>query len=137
MLTLHARPQVAFLARLFALLLLAAAVVAIALAAAPGAQAAAAASATNCAVKGKEQKLGPTYVTKVTAKGTTCPSALKLVTAFYKCRTAKNGPAGRCTKKVSGYACRETRTSSPTQFDAKVTCTSGKKVVAHNYPQNT
>jgi hypothetical protein len=134
MLTLTARPHTPFVARILGLLLLAASVVALALAAAPGAQAAAA--STACSVKGKEQKLGPTYVTKVTAKGTSCTSALKLVKAYYKCRTAKNGPAGRCTK-VSGYACRETRTSSPTQFDAKVTCTSGKKAVAHNYTQNT
>ena len=41
---------------------------------------------------------------------TTCAKGSKLATDFHACRT-KTGPAGRCVRKVSGYACREQRTT--------------------------
>ena len=58
----------------------------------------------------------------------------KVVKSFYTCRT-KTGPAGRCVKKVRGYACNEIRTNSPSEFVGKVTCKNGKRTVALSYRQ--
>jgi hypothetical protein len=93
-------------------------------------------AAKACSIKGQERKLGPTYVTSLSVSHVSCSGGKSLVKAYYKCR-AKHGAAGRCTKKVSGYSCRETRTGISVQFNAKVTCTNGKKVVKHSYTQNT
>jgi hypothetical protein len=89
------------------------------------------AQAAKCAVpkypgEGEYTSLKVTHVT--------CADGTKVVKSFYTCRT-KTGPAGRCVKKVRGYACRETRTNSPSEIVAKVTCTNGKKTVVHGYRQ--
>lgn len=94
-------------------------------------------AAKTCSVKGKERKLGATYVTSLSAKKVSCGKAEGVVKAFHACRL-KHGKAGRCTKKVKGFSCREVRSNAiPTQFDAKVTCKDGGKVVKHNYEQFT
>jgi hypothetical protein len=94
-------------------------------------------AAGKCKLTSKEQRgLGPTYVTSLSVTHVSCKSGKALVKAYYKCR-AKNGPSGRCVKKVSGYSCRETRSGISVQFNAKVTCTNGRKVVKHSYTQNT
>lgn len=93
-------------------------------------------ASAKCNISGKQRDLGATYVTSVTATGVGCSSALKVVKAFHKCRKA-NGAAGRCVKRVSGYACSEKRESIPTQFDARATCKKGKRTIVQQYTQNT
>jgi hypothetical protein len=63
-----------------------------------------------------------------------CADGTKVVKSFSTCRT-KTGPAGRCVKKVRGYACNEIRTSSPSEFVSKVTCKNGKRTVKLSYRQ--
>jgi hypothetical protein len=105
------------------------------------ATAATAASTKSCAsaLKGKERKLGPTYVTKVSVRGVSCGTGLSVVKAFHRCRL-KNGRKGRCTSRVRGYRCSESRPSrlaGPVSFDGDVTCKRGDKRVTHHYQQNT
>ena len=90
----------------------------------------------RCSVKGKERKLGATYVTKVTASGISCGGALDVVKAYHRCRRARGGADGRCPR-VSGYRCSEKRTSSPTQYDSRATCRKGSRRVVQQYTQNT
>ncbi|WP_157260925.1 hypothetical protein [Patulibacter minatonensis] len=75
-----------------------------------------------------------TTVTSLKVTKTTCGAGAKTVKAFTACRT-KTGPAGRCVKKVSGYACREVRQNAPTEITGTVTCTKGKAKVVHGYRQ--
>lgn len=96
----------------------------------------ASASASSCKL-GSGQGLGPSYVTSLTVSGTSCTSGKRLVRAYYRCRKAAGGVKGRCTKPVLGYRCRETRHGIAIQFDARVTCTAGKRKVVHTYTQNT
>jgi hypothetical protein len=103
--------------------------------------AATAASTKSCAaaLKGKERKLGPTYVTKVSVRGVSCSTGLGVVKAFHGCRL-KNGRKGRCTSRVKGYRCSESRPSrlkGPVSFDGDVTCKRGDRRVTHHYQQNT
>jgi hypothetical protein len=93
-------------------------------------------ASAKCNISGKERSLGATYVTSVTATRISCSSALKVVKAFHKCRKA-NGPAGRCVKRVSGYACSEKREAIATQFDARATCKKGSRTIVQQYTQNT
>jgi hypothetical protein len=69
---------------------------------------------------------------KVT-KGT-CAKATQVALAHYQCRT-KTGPAGRCVKRVKGYACNEVRTNLPTEITARVTCTKKKRKVTFGFRQ--
>ena len=94
------------------------------------------AAAATCSVKGKERKLGATYVTKVTATKISCGGALDVVKAFHRCRRSRGGADGRCPR-VSGYRCSESRTSSPTQYDSRATCRKGSRRVVQQYTQNT
>jgi hypothetical protein len=107
-------------------------VLVVALAAAP------AASAASGCQKGKERKLGATYVTKVTVTGTDCAAALKVVKAFHTCR--KKSANGKCKSTVKGYKCTEKRPAAlkiPTQYTGDVTCKSGAKRVFQEYQQDT
>jgi hypothetical protein len=98
---------------------------------------AAAASYKTCSVKGKERKLGTTYVTKLRARGTSCKTAERVVRAFHACRH-KKGKAGRCTRKVKGYRCTDKRKLvMALSYDSDATCTSGSKGVKFSYQQNT
>lgn len=89
-----------------------------------------------CDIRAVERKLGPTYVTSLTASGVSCGSAKRLVKAFHACRRANGGVKGRCAS-ASGYRCKERRTSIPTQFSAKVTCRRTGATVVHTYTQFT
>jgi hypothetical protein len=108
------------------------------LALAGGASAAphATAAATKCDVTKVATTLGPTEVTSLTVTKTTCKTGIDVVKAYQACRL-KNGVSGRCVKKVKGYACREVRSSGPTEFTATATCTKKKVVVKHSYRQTT
>jgi hypothetical protein len=96
-----------------------------------------AAAATRCDVSKDGRKLGTTYVTKLTATNVTCTKAKSVVKAFHRCRRANGGAKGRCTSRVQGFRCTETRQSIPTQFDARATCRDGSRVVRFNYEQFT
>ena len=78
---------------------------------------------------------GSGYFTSLSVTGTSCATGAKLAKDYYKCRTA-HGVKGRCTKKVNGYTCRETRESIATEINARVTCKKGKATVKHSYQQN-
>lgn len=94
------------------------------------------AATKTCSVKGKERKLGTTYVTKLSVKGTSCANGEKLVKAFHKCRLGKSETA-RCAR-VSGYRCSERRFNvGPLSYDSNVTCKSSTRSVKHTYTQNT
>jgi hypothetical protein len=92
------------------------------------------ASAATCTLSAKEgQRLGPSYVTSITATGTGCGAAKKLVKAFHACRGSQTG---RCTRKVSGYRCTERRGKTLNgQFSSKVTCKRGGARVVHTYSE--
>ncbi|HEX2084763.1 MAG TPA: hypothetical protein VHF89_03700 [Solirubrobacteraceae bacterium] len=94
------------------------------------------AAAATCSVKGKERRLGATYVTSVRAAGLSCRSALSLVRDYHACRRRRGGADGRCPR-VGGYRCRERRTTSPTQYDSRATCRRGRRRVVQQYTQNT
>jgi hypothetical protein len=123
----------AALAVVLALLLPAASLTAVAAAGdAPTATAAA-----KCSLAGKDRKLGPTYVTSLSTTGVSCATGESVVKAYYRCRIRNGGKKGRCTSRVQGFSCTETRESIPTQFDAKVRCRKGDDRVNHNYTQFT
>jgi hypothetical protein len=75
------------------------------------------------------------YFTSLSVKGVSCASGRQLIVAYYHCRT-RSGPAGRCTGRVLGFACRERRNSIPTEIDARVTCQRRGQTVIHTYQQD-
>jgi hypothetical protein len=79
---------------------------------------------------------GSGYFTSLKVTKVSCATGKKVAVAYYKCRL-KHGVSGRCTSRVLGYSCKETRTSIPTEIDARVTCKDGSKKVEHSYQQNT
>jgi hypothetical protein len=78
---------------------------------------------------------GSGYFTSLSVSGTGCSTGRRLALAYYRCRT-KSGPKGRCTRRVNGFKCSETRNSIPTEINARVRCKSGGKRVVHTYQQN-
>lgn len=112
---------------------LTAALIVLALGLAPTAHAAKA-RYKSCDISDVATRLGPTEVTSLKVLHVRCATGISVVKAFHACRL-KNGPSGRCVKLVKGYACREQRTSSPTQFSATVTCAKDRKSVVHRYTQ--
>jgi hypothetical protein len=81
------------------------------------------------------------YFTSLKVTNTSCSSGAKLMLAYYKCRRAHGqGVEGRCkASKVNGYKCTEKRPASGnngTEFNATVTCKTGKKKIVHTYQQN-
>lgn len=90
-----------------------------------------------CGLAGKTRSLGPTYTTSLSVKRVSCKKGRALVTRYYNCRKRNGGKRGRCGG-VSGFSCGERRYNViPTQFDARVTCKKGRKVVKHTYTQFT
>jgi hypothetical protein len=116
------------------LLALAAALAVLALVALLGS--AGAAQAASCAASSLPSGNG--YITSLSTSKVSCKTGRKVALAFYRCRH-KKGKAGRCTDKVLGYSCRETKrvqSKSPPEIDARVSCKLGTKVVIHTYQQN-
>jgi hypothetical protein len=107
--------------------------VVVALAVAAGASASPIASASKTCTPPKYPGSG--YFTSLSVSGTSCSTGASLAKSYYKCRTA-HGLKGRCTKKVSGYSCKETRESIATEINARVTCKKGRATVKHSYQQN-
>jgi hypothetical protein len=95
-------------------------------------------TASSCRIKGKEQSLGPTYVTYVEVRGgASCAFALHLVKAYDQCRLKHGGIKGTCSG-VDGFRCSEKRYAKiVVQYDASVTCTRGQERVFHKYTQFT
>lgn len=124
-LTALARPRIALVAALAVLAFAAVAALA-------GAPAAHAATCTPPSYPGQG------YFTSLQVTKVSCTYGKKFVKAYYTCRTKGKGVKGRCTRKVLGYSCKEgARTSIPTEFNAKVTCTRGARKIVHTYQQNT
>jgi len=97
-----------------------------------------AAAASTCNISGKEESLGPTYVTYVgVSGGASCRQAERLVRAFYRCRVKHGGVAGRCSG-VEGFRCSENRYAKiAVQYDSHVLCTRGRERIRHDYTQFT
>ena len=99
------------------------------------------ASAATCTLSSNDKKpnrYGPTYLKFLSVSGgPSCAGGKDLVRAFYICRTKGSKPVtGKCTVRVSGYSCSETRYSNiTTSYDAKVTCKKGSRKVIHRYQQ--
>ncbi len=95
-----------------------------------------------CSLSAKEKggstpsTLGATYVTSLSASGTSCGKAKSLTKAFNTCRH-KHGKGGRCTAKVKGYSCSEKRSNGVGQYVSKTSCKNGGKSVKFTYSQNT
>src|SRR3954471_12929036 len=93
----------------------------------------AAQAATTCSTP---KYPGSGYFTSLKVTHVSCTTGRKFVVAYYKCRL-KHGVRGRCTSRVNGYRCKETRNTISTEIDARVTCRNGSKQIVHTYQQNT
>jgi len=95
-------------------------------------------AASSCKISGKEESLGPTYVTYIgVSGGASCKQAERLVRAFYRCRVKHGGVAGHCSG-VEGFRCSENRYATiAVQYDSHVLCTRGRERIRHDYTQFT
>ena len=96
----------------------------------------AASQARTCSLSSTEQRnLGATYVLQLTVKNYTCSNGKRLVKAYHACRRRNGGRDGYC-RSVNRFRCKESRfNKSRTQYDSRVTCTRGTRVVKHVYTQ--
>jgi len=97
------------------------------------------AQAATCDTQGTAYYLpsGNGYITSLSVTKVGCKTGRKVAQAFFTCRH-KHGKAGRCTSKVLGYSCRETKrvqSKSPPEIDARVQCTRGARRIVHTYQQ--
>ena len=96
------------------------------------------AGATTCNISSVYNKLGPTYVEKLTVSGTSCSFGQNLIKLYNACRLKAGGPKGYCRSTIDGFRFTEKRsTGSPIQFIASVTATKGRTVVTFTYSENT
>jgi len=104
-----------------------------------GARSVATASSTHCDLTVHEQRhLGASYVTSLKVSHVSCKKGKKVIKAFHGCRTAGGQAQGQCDTKVLGYSCTEHRFDAVphVQYNSRVTCTRGDKVVKSTYTQN-
>ncbi|MDQ2939735.1 MAG: hypothetical protein M3R23_04300 [Actinomycetota bacterium] len=104
-----------------------------------GARSVATASSTPCNLTVHEQRhLGASYVTSLKVSHVSCKKGKKVIKAFHECRTAGGQAQGKCQSKVLGYSCTEHRFDAvpQVQYNSRVTCTRGNKVVKSTYTQN-
>jgi hypothetical protein len=88
----------------------------------------------SCSV-GNSRSYGTTYVISISVSNTSCRSGRRVIRGFHDCRPRKTGS---CESSVLGYSCRENRFNrGKTQYDSRVTCTKGSRVVRHTYTQYT
>ena len=95
-----------------------------------------ASASKSCSLSSSEQRgMGATYVqTPVRARNISCGKAKDVVRAYHACRGSKR----TCNKRVLRFRCSQTiLASSPVQYDARVKCKRGSKVVKHTYTENT
>jgi hypothetical protein len=110
------------------------AVLAVCAALAPPALADAPATASKSCSVGNSRSYGTTYVLSISASGTSCRSARRVIRAFHACRPGKSGRCGR----AAGYRCSESRFNKSSQsYDSRVTCKRGGNTVKHTYTQFT
>jgi hypothetical protein len=64
---------------------------------------------------------GGSFTSLSAGSGVKCTTAASVATAWAKCAAA-NGKGGRCVKKVKGYGCAESATTSGTTRTSRVTC---------------
>lgn len=93
-------------------------------------------AAAACNIRGKERKLGTTYVTSLSATAVSCSTAKRFVKSFHRCRHHNGGDDGKCSR-LSGYRCSERREGIATQYDSRATCARGKRKIVQIYTQNT
>jgi hypothetical protein len=85
----------------------------------------------------QQRNAGATYLVQLSVSGVSCSTGLKVEKAWQSCRRSTSGRK-TCRKRVLGYSCKQAILgSSKTQYDARVTCTSGSRVVKFVYTQNT
>jgi len=99
--------------------------------------AAPASAAKTCSLTLNQQRhSGATYLVQLKVSGVSCATGLKVEKAWQSCRRATAGHT-TCRKRVLGYSSKQTiLDSSKTQYDAKVTCKHGARVVSFIYTQN-
>jgi hypothetical protein len=96
----------------------------------------AASQARTCSLSTYDQRhLGATYVLQLTVRNYTCSNGKKLVKAYHACRRRNGGADGFC-RSVNRFKCSERRfNKTRTEYDSRVTCTRGSRVVKHVYTQ--
>jgi hypothetical protein len=96
-----------------------------------------ASAAKTCSLTLQQQRnAGATYLVQLKVSGVTCSTGLKVEKAWQPCRRST---AGRmtCRKSVLGYSCKQSILSkSKTQYDARVSCKRGARLVTFIYTQN-
>jgi hypothetical protein len=118
----------------YSLLSILLAAAALSVAAAPAAADAPVATASKTCDVGTGRGYGTTYVRWIRTRSVGCARAKRVVRAFHACR---QGPRGRCGRRVKGFRCKENRTVGTGSFDSTVTCRRGGKRVRHGYTQWT
>jgi hypothetical protein len=104
----------------------------------PGAQAATspqAQAARTCSVKNLWRKLGPTYVTKLAARGVSCADAKSFSKIYHRCRHRNGGYDGKCPR-VRHFRCSEHRyNKNPViaSFDSDVVCKRGSQKITETF----
>jgi hypothetical protein len=95
-------------------------------------------ASTTCKLTISQQRnSGATYLVSLSVTGISCSKGLKVEKAFQSCRRTTAGHR-TCEKRVLSYSCKQTVLDSvKTQYDAKVTCKSGSRIVNFTYTQNT
>lgn len=94
-------------------------------------------AAKGCHVSTTSHKYGTTYLFSLKVSRVSCAGGVNVVKAFNACRH-RHGKAGRCHRRVLGYACRERRFARiATEYDADVTCVKGRRSVKFHYEQFT
>lgn len=84
----------------------------------------------------QQRHSGSTYLVQLSVRNVTCSTGLKVEKDWQACRRSTSGHK-TCKRRVDGYGCKQAvLDSSRTQYDARVTCTRGARVVKFVYTQN-
>jgi hypothetical protein len=96
-----------------------------------------ASAAKTCHLTSSQQRhSGSTYLVQLKVSRVSCSTGLKVEKAWQSCRRSTAGKT-TCRKSALGYRCsQKVLDSSKTQYDAKVTCKRGARVVTFIYTQN-
>lgn len=94
-------------------------------------------AAKTCTVKNGDYP-GDGYMTLLNVTRVSCAKGKSVQKSYYTCRVKRPsaGKQGRCTSRVQGYRCKETRTKIPTEINGRVTCERGSKTIRFAYQQN-
>jgi hypothetical protein len=76
--------------------------------------------------------MGFSYVTRLTASGTTCSTARSVVRAYHACRPR----GGRCSHRIRGFRCSDRRISNGVaSYDARGSCLKTGASIRFTYSQ--